>query len=121
LLYVGVFGGTGYGLSKLQFDKMTSPAPFPGSEEDEYRMNRIETFFEEQLPIVRQLREDPDYIEVDVYGNYSWVDKEQRLTSGPLSGSGGLAFQVRGFSLFVVIFLRAELWPINAAGKLSLS
>ncbi|KAL2795966.1 HotDog domain-containing protein [Aspergillus keveii] len=93
LLYVGVFGGTGYGLSKLQFDKMTSPAPLPGSEEDEYRMDRIETFFEEQLPIVKQLREDPDYIEVDVYGNYSWVDKEQRLTSGPLSGSGGLAFQ----------------------------
>ncbi|KAL3460653.1 HotDog domain-containing protein [Aspergillus heterothallicus] len=93
LLYAGIFGGLGYRLSKLQFDSMTSPAPLPGSEEDVYRMGRIDMFFEERLPIVKQLREDPDYIEVDVYGNYSWVDKEQRLTSGPLSGSGGLAFQ----------------------------
>ncbi|KAL2842215.1 HotDog domain-containing protein [Aspergillus pseudoustus] len=93
LVYAGISGAIGYRLSRLQFNSMTSPAPLPGSEEDEYRMDRIEMFFEERLPIVKQLREDPDYVEVDVYGNYSWVDKEQRLTSGPLSGSGGLAFQ----------------------------
>ncbi|KAL2871533.1 PaaI family thioesterase [Aspergillus lucknowensis] len=123
LLYAGTFGGLGFLVDSRITKALTSPPPVPGSEHDMRRMDRVRTIFEERLPIVKQLREDPDYTESDVYGNYSWRDKEQRLTSGPLSGSRGLAYQKvfwnSGANKAVnVVFLGKgiEGWPVLVHG-----
>ncbi|PYH45388.1 PaaI family thioesterase [Aspergillus saccharolyticus JOP 1030-1] len=65
----------------------------PGTLQDQARLEKIERQFEHTLPIVQRLRADPDYEEAEVYGNFSEEDKMQRLTSGPLQGSRGIAFQ----------------------------
>lgn len=75
-------------------DRKLAPPPLPDTEEDRERLEEIRYIYEHGLPIVKELRENPDYIEADVYGNYSEEDKLQRLSSGPLRGSRGLAFQV---------------------------
>ena len=57
-------------------------------------MARIQRLYETALPIVRDLREDPDYEESDAYGNFTEEEKVHTLTTGPLRGSGALALQV---------------------------
>lgn len=67
----------------------------------------LQGIFDKATPIVQLLREDPDWEESDVYGNYSLEDKEHRLTSGPLKGSRGLGLQVGPFFFFFFpLFLR---------------
>ncbi|KAL4781582.1 HotDog domain-containing protein [Aspergillus varians] len=90
-IYFGIFGGLGLSLGNL-LTRSLAPPDLPGTERDEDAMALIRSGFD-RTPIVKQLREDPDYVEVHVYGNYSDEEKEQRLTSGPLRGSGGLAMQ----------------------------
>ena len=68
--------------------------PLPGSAEDAVELDVIHFIFENELPIVKELRNNPDYVESKVYENYSEEDKEHRLTSGPLRGSRGVALQV---------------------------
>ena len=60
----------------------------------------LQGIFDQATPIVQGLREDPDWEESDVYGNYSLEDKDHRLTSGPLRGSRGLGLQVGFFFFF---------------------
>lgn len=57
-------------------------------------MQRIERLFDIRVPIVQELRKNPDYVEKGVYGNFEEENKAHRLTSGPLAGSRGLALQV---------------------------
>lgn len=81
-------------------DQAVSAPPMPGSVEDLARLDVINSVYENSLPLVKELRENPDYVESNVYGNYSEEDKIGRLTSGPLRGSRGLALQVRLLSPF---------------------
>jgi hypothetical protein len=57
-------------------------------------LQEIQRVFDIGLPIVQELRRNSDYVEKDVYENFSEDHKEQRLTSGPLAGSRGLGLQV---------------------------
>ena len=75
-------------------DMQVSAPPVPGSFEDIAMLEEIHHAYENCLPLVQDLRKNPDYVEANVYGNYSEEDKIGRLTSGPLSGSRGLALQV---------------------------
>jgi hypothetical protein len=58
----------------------------------------------DKLPLMKELRENPDYVETKVYGNFSKEDKAQRLTSGPLSGASRLAFQVCDYRFAIFPF-----------------
>lgn len=70
-----------------------SAPPVPGTDEDAREMKKIQEAIN-LLPIVRKLRDDPNYVEWEPYTNFSEEEKEHRLTSGPLKGSRGLAVQV---------------------------
>ncbi|KAL2830223.1 HotDog domain-containing protein [Aspergillus cavernicola] len=93
LLYAGFFGNVGVYCAYYVDAKINHQVPLSGSEEDEAIMERLNLIHETGLDIVKKLREDPAYIETDVYGNYSGEEKDQRLTSGPLAGSRGIALQ----------------------------
>ncbi|KAL5366017.1 HotDog domain-containing protein [Aspergillus floccosus] len=92
LVYAGIFGFLGASVGKLVNDKVTAPAE-PDSPEDLTALGEILRVYENGLPIVQRLRSNPDYEETDVYGNYGDDHKANRLTSGPLRGSRGLAHQ----------------------------
>jgi len=77
-------------------EKVAAP-PVPGSLEDKIVMEELLRIYERAIPIVMELRSNPDYEESDVYQNYSEEENSHRLTAGPLRGSRGLALQV-GFS-----------------------
>ncbi|KAI9370658.1 HotDog domain-containing protein [Aspergillus egyptiacus] len=91
LLYAGIFGFLGYSFAFLRDGLILEPAK-PGSQVDQEMMRDLQEGFD-YLPVVQLLRKDPNYIETDVYGNYSGDEKDQRLTSGPLAGSRGLGMQ----------------------------
>ena len=77
--------------------------PLPGTIEDQVELEHIQRAYEIGLPIVQQLRQDPDFTEKEVYENFSDDHKTHRLTSGPLAGSRGLGLQVSsvlGFRIF---------------------
>lgn len=74
-------------------DKVAAP-PKPGSVEDQVALQEIQRIYETGLPIVQRLRNNPDWEEGDVYGDFSEQKKAERLSSGPLAGSRGLALQV---------------------------
>lgn len=94
LIYAGIFGGLGVGVGSM-IDRMVSVPPLPGSAEDKLAMEEIQHIFDIGLPIVQELRNNPNYVEAGVYGDFSEESKTHRLTSGPLSGSKGIALQVR--------------------------
>lgn len=93
LVYAAIFGSLGTFAGKWMDEKVSAP-PRPGSDEDRRRLEGIQHVYEHQLPIVKKLRNNPDYIEDNVYVNYSDDDKMNRFTSGLLRGSRGVAFQV---------------------------
>ena len=93
LIYAGVFGAIGMEAGKM-IDKMVAVPPDVGSPEDEMKLQKIEHAFDIALPIVQELRNDPEWVETGVYGDFSDESKIHRLTSGPLSGSRGLGLQV---------------------------
>ena len=66
----------------------------PGTKQDTNALERLQLVFDKATPIVMELRNNLDYEESDVYGNYSEEEKSSRLTSGPLRGTRGLALQV---------------------------
>ncbi|KAL4936738.1 hypothetical protein BDV06DRAFT_204366 [Aspergillus oleicola] len=73
-------------------EALTRPTLEPGSAEDQALKEELyETF--RTLPATVELRSNPDFFETPVYGNYDPNDKTRRLTSGPLSSSGGLPLQ----------------------------
>lgn len=96
LIYTGIFGTLGVSAGKWLDNKIAAP-PAPGSLEDQLEIQEIQRVFDIGLPIVQELRRNPDYVEKDVYENFSDKHKTHRLTSGPLAGSRGLGLQV-GFS-----------------------
>lgn len=66
----------------------------PGSAADQQELERLQVMFDVGIPIVQELRRDPDYVEAHVYMNYDDETRPHRLTSGPLAGSRGLGLQV---------------------------
>lgn len=93
LIYAGIFGTLGVGAGKWLDNKIAKP-PIPGSLEDQMEIQEIHRVFDIGLPIVQELRRNPDYVEKDVYENFADKHKTHRLTSGPLAGSRGLGLQV---------------------------
>lgn len=93
LIYGGIFGSLGIGAGKLM-EQRIAPPPIPGSPEDQKQLQTLQRAYEIGLPIVQQLRDDPDYVESDVYEYFSDEQKKHRLTSGPMAGSRGLGLQV---------------------------
>lgn len=76
---------------------MTAPFPEPGSPQDKTKLAAIVKRFEAQ-EVVKTMRESGDWKEWEAYSNLEPGDRMHRLTSGPLSGSRGLALQVGGLS-----------------------
>lgn len=93
LIYAGIFGTLGVGAGTWMDSKVAAP-PDPGSIEDEAEIQQIQRAFEIGLPLVQELRKNPDYVETDVYENFAEEHRTRRLTSGPLAGSRGLGLQV---------------------------
>ncbi|KAK2777895.1 hypothetical protein FQN53_002030 [Emmonsiellopsis sp. PD_33] len=92
LLDLVLFGGAGYFMPDLfLWDKVLRP-PGPGSAEDvmELKILREKVAW---LPIVQELRADPEYEEWEAYEDFEEEEKPHRLTSGPMSGSKGLGVQ----------------------------
>ena len=93
LVYAGIFAGLGMFAGTRVDEKLAIPL-VPGTNEDTNALERLQLVFDRATPVVMALRENPDYEESDVYGNYSEEEKSSRLTSGPLRGNRGLALQV---------------------------
>lgn len=93
MIYAGGFGTLGLAAGSWLSEQMRPP-PAPGTEEDKRRLERIQRVFDSGLPLVRELRDNPDYEESGVYENYSEEDRSHRISSGPMRGSRGLALQV---------------------------
>ncbi|KAL4997026.1 HotDog domain-containing protein [Aspergillus recurvatus] len=120
-IYAGIFGGLGlgYGYHLCQY---LDPPLVPGSPMDETATKRYNDSVD-KLPLMKELRENPDYVETKVYGNFSEEDKARRLTSGPLSGASRLAFQrvfwnhkEKAAYNFVYIGHGMEGWPFVVHG-----
>lgn len=92
LLYIGIFGGLGLYAGKAAVNTVSAPS-VPGTDEDAREMKKIQEAVN-LLPIVRKLRDDPNYVEWEPYTKIPEEEREHRLTSGPLKGSRGLAVQV---------------------------
>lgn len=97
--------------------KIGEPA-IPGTEADAMELEEINRVYDFGLPIVQELRNNPDYVESDVYQNYTDEEKAHRLTSGPLAGSRALALQVGFFipSWLVSKMLQFATCPEEIAG-----
>ncbi|EAW08866.1 PaaI family thioesterase [Aspergillus clavatus NRRL 1] len=92
LIYAGIFGGLGVAAGKLVDEKISPPA-LPGTVEDAAKLEEIYRVYEDGLPIVRELRKNPDFVESNVYEDITEELLARRFTSGPLRGSRGLALQ----------------------------
>ncbi|KAI8632968.1 hypothetical protein F5Y19DRAFT_335581 [Xylariaceae sp. FL1651] len=91
LLYAALFlllGTTAGTLTRLTIVPPALPAP--GSAEDAYLQSQIQARGA-ALPLVRQLSADPAWTSWDAYSGIAVA--QARLTSGPMAGSSGLAFQ----------------------------
>lgn len=69
------------------------PVIEPDSPEDIAAREKLEAKFD-NLDVVKELREDPDYEEWEPYGNFLPEEKDRRLTSGALKGTRGVSMQV---------------------------
>ncbi|GFG10530.1 uncharacterized protein C26H8.11c [Aspergillus lentulus] len=122
LAYAGIFGGLGVAAGKWMDEKVSAPA-VPGTVEDAAKLEEITHVFEHGLPIVQELRNNPDYVESNAYEGFSEEDKAHRLTSGPLRGSRGLALQKVFYNdkekkVISVVYLGSGLegWPTVVHG-----
>ncbi|KAL4989469.1 HotDog domain-containing protein [Aspergillus falconensis] len=120
-MYAGIFCGLGlgYGYHLCQY---LDPPLAPGSPMDEAVTKRYNDAVD-KLPLMKELRENSDYVETKVYSNFSKEDKARRLTSGPLSGASRLAFQrvfwnhkEKAAYNFVYIGHGMEGWPFVVHG-----
>lgn len=93
LLWTVLFGGIGYVGTLSLSAILNRPVIEPGSPEDVEAQKRLQAKFN-QLEIVQKLREDPEYVEWEAYGNFSPEEKDRRLTSGALKGTRGVSMQV---------------------------
>ncbi|KAJ5699083.1 hypothetical protein N7462_001088 [Penicillium macrosclerotiorum] len=122
LVYAALFGTLGVGAGQWMDTKIAAP-PEPGSIEDQLQLQDIHRAFDIGLPIVQQLRANPDYVELEVYENFSEEQKARRLTSGPMAGSRGFGLQKVFWSgkerkLVSVVFMGSGLegWPTMVHG-----
>jgi len=91
VLYMVLFGALGFYAGQKPRQMMSSPL-IPGTPEDEiivaYLRKKLES-----LPLVQELKANPDYSEYEAYSGFSEEDRAHRLTTGPLRGSRGLPVQ----------------------------
>ncbi|KAJ5825251.1 hypothetical protein N7474_002389 [Penicillium riverlandense] len=117
LLYAGIFGSLGvYAGTRLTGEGWLPLTP--GSAADRQELQRLEQMFDVGIPIVQELRRDPDYVETQAYMNYDDETRPHRLTSGPMAGSRGLGLQKifwndKTKNLICVVYLGCgiEGWP----------
>lgn len=93
LIYASIFGTLGVAAGGV-LDSKISPPPQPGSPMDRIYMEEIQAVYEGGLPIVQELRHNPDWEESGVYQGMPAESKAHRLTSSALAGSRGIALQV---------------------------
>lgn len=102
IYYSAVFllAGLSFG-TLLRLTLSPPPLPAPGSPEDLYLISKIQARGS-HLPLVRALSSDPAWTSWDAYSGLEAAVSthtqpisvvRSRITSGPLSGSNGLAFQ----------------------------
>ncbi|PWY83494.1 hypothetical protein BO70DRAFT_335548 [Aspergillus heteromorphus CBS 117.55] len=118
---VGLFAGW----IAVDFVSLRYMPQVPGTSFDSLKLKSILADYESEPPVVKALREDPYYIEADVYGNYTEEEKLQRLSSGPLGGSRGLALQkifyndrAKTVVNYAYLGLGLEGWPTIVHGGL---
>ncbi|RAL10995.1 PaaI family thioesterase [Aspergillus homomorphus CBS 101889] len=92
ILYTAIFGGLGYYVGSVVDENLLACTTLDTAE-DAAKLRAIHSGWHNYVPIVRELRANPDYVEAEVYGNFSEEEKAHRLTSGPLRGSRGVGFQ----------------------------
>ncbi|KAJ5657413.1 uncharacterized protein N7484_001062 [Penicillium longicatenatum] len=122
LIYASIFGVLGIAAGGALDSKISAPPP-PGSPEDRIYMKEIEAVYEGGLPIVQELRQNPDWEESGVYQGMPDESRAHRLTSKALAGSRGIALQ-RVFSnakekkVVSVVYLGSGLegWPTMIHG-----
>ncbi|KAI0423888.1 hypothetical protein F5Y09DRAFT_173216 [Xylaria sp. FL1042] len=91
LYYAAAFLFFGIIMGTLVSNAIAPPSlPAPGSDQDAYMQTRIQAQGA-ALPIVQQLEADPSWTSWDAYSGVSAAGS--RITSGPMAGSSGLAFQ----------------------------
>ncbi|KAJ5632635.1 hypothetical protein N7490_008974 [Penicillium lividum] len=93
LIYASIFGALGVGAGGVLDSKISLP-PQPESTEDKVLLEEIQSVFDRGLPIVQELRSNPDYVESGAYEGIPEENKAQRLTSKALAGSRGIGLQV---------------------------
>ncbi|KAK2880168.1 hypothetical protein FQN49_000515 [Arthroderma sp. PD_2] len=92
LLYILLFGYLGSTSASVAMKFFAGPIVEPDSPED-IKINTALNAEIDGLEFVKKLREDPDYIEWEAYGNLTEDEKRTRLTSGCLRGSRGISCQ----------------------------
>ncbi|KAH8586529.1 HotDog domain-containing protein [Bisporella sp. PMI_857] len=89
-IYAGLFFAFGYVWgSYIQSIVMPVTAHEPGSYKENALINILHAKAD-KLAIVNSLSKDPDWKSHSAYGGFADKEKDQRLTTGPLGGSGGL-------------------------------
>ncbi|KMU90715.1 hypothetical protein CIHG_08675 [Coccidioides immitis H538.4] len=84
ILYAIIFGLFGYHSIDRIVDQFAGPVYQPDTPEDQEAQRQIREQFD-KLNIVKELRENPEFVEWEAYGNFSPEEKRKRLTTG---GSG---------------------------------
>ncbi|EAS30384.3 thioesterase [Coccidioides immitis RS] len=92
ILYAIIFGLFGYHSIDRIVDQFAGPVYQPDTPEDQEAQRQIREQFD-KLNIVKELRENPEFVEWEAYGNFSPEEKRKRLTTGGLRGSRALSSQ----------------------------
>jgi hypothetical protein len=95
-LYAIVSFGLCYGLIAITpwaISGMGRTSAEPGSREDSVWQEMLSKQLD-NLPIVKDLRSEPQWQEWQAYSSFNDEEKKHRLTSGPMGGVRGVAMQV---------------------------
>ncbi|KAH8196546.1 hypothetical protein TruAng_009274 [Truncatella angustata] len=92
-VYAAIFLLVGTSIGSLfRLSVSPPPLPEPGTKEDEYIISDIHATAE-SLPIVQALSSDPSWESWHAYEDRSQGQRNPSITSGPLQGCRGLAYQ----------------------------
>ena len=112
---IGAILGFGASLALITFDYVEDPYE-NGSEADEELVAEIEEIFADHIPFL-QLREDPDFQEIQPYWHLSRDEQKSSMMLGPLNGSRGVIWKMfwneklKTITVFVFFGNGVEGWP----------